>query len=213
MLVGSNHAQSQLHFAVSPISKPAETSVAIHPLFQNRWSPRAFDAQHNLAEQEVLSLFEAARWAPSSSNAQPWRWSILTRGTAEFEAVVERGLTGSNTVWTPAASALAVLSLRTETDEGKPWGASAEFDGGLSAMQLALQAEALGLRAHFMGGIRKEEIAQILGIDSKLRVMVVIAIGRQASAQALGDDAAIQRELAPRTRLSLSDIVLHGLPH
>ena len=212
MLVGSNHAKSQLHLAVSPIPKPADTEAAIHPLMQNRWSPRAFDDQHTLSEQEVLSLVEAARWAPSSSNAQPWRWSILTRGIAEFEAVVERGLTGSNTVWTPAASALAVLSLRTETDEGKPWGASAEFDGGLSAMQLALQAEALGLRAHFMGGIRKEEIAQILSLDSKLRVMVVIAIGRQASAQALGDEAAIQRELAPRTRLSLSEIVLHGLP-
>jgi nitroreductase len=213
MLVGSKPQQSKLHLAVSPISKPADTTVAIHPLLQNRWSPRAFDAEYNLGEQDLLALVEAARWAPSSSNGQPWRWSILVRGTAQFGEIVERGLTGSNAAWTPAASALAVLSLRTETDEGKPWGASAEFDGGLSAMQFVLQAEAIGLRAHFMGGIRKDEIAKTLNLDPKLRVMVVIAVGRQASQRVLGDEAAMQRELAPRTRLGLNEVVLHGLPN
>ena len=197
---------------MSPISKPAETSVAIHPLLQNRWSPRAFDSGRELTSAEVFALLEAARWAPSSSNGQPWRWSLLLRGTAEFDALIERGLTGSNPLWAASSSAIAVLSLRTETDDGKPWGASAEFDGGLSAMQFALQTEALGLRAHFMGGIRKDEIAKILKLDSKLGVMVAIAVGHQAPAEVLGDEGAIQRELAARSRLGLDQVVLHGLP-
>ena len=197
---------------MSPIQKPAETEVAIHPLLQNRWSPRAFDATHSLTRDETLSLLEAARWAPSSSNGQPWRWSFVERGSSNFAALVEQGLTGFNAAWAPAASALVVLSLRTLTDEGKPWPASAEFDGGLSAMQLALQAEALGLRAHFMGGIRRDEISQVLELPADLKVMVVIAIGRQTSEQVLPDDAARQRELAARSRLSMQEVVLHGLP-
>lgn len=197
---------------MSPIQKPAETEVAIHPLLQNRWSPRAFDSEHSLTQEEVLALLEAARWAPSSSNGQPWRWSVVERDSALFAALAEQGLTGFNAAWAPAASALVVLSLRTLTDEGKPWPASAEFDGGLSAMQLALQAEALGLRAHFMGGIRREEIAELLKLPADLKVMVIIAIGRQVGEQVLPDDAARQRELAARSRLSLPEIVLHGLP-
>lgn len=79
-------------------------------------------------------------------------------------------------------------------------------------MQLALQAEALGLRAHFMGGIRRDEISQVLELPADLKVMVVIAIGRQTSEQVLPDDAARQRELAARSRLSMQEVVLHGLP-
>lgn len=195
-----------------PIQKPAESQVELHPLLQNRWSPRAFEAQHTLSREQVVSLLEAARWAPSSSNGQPWRWSLLTRGSVEFEGVAKEGLTGFNAAWAPAASALAVLSLRTTTDEGKPWPASAEFDGGLSAMQLVLQTEALGLRAHFMGGIHKNLIAETLGLPSDLHVMVVIAIGKQATAETLPEGAPRDREQAPRSRLSLTQIVLHGLP-
>ena len=134
------------------------------------------------------------------------------RDSAEFNVVAEVGLTGFNAAWAPAASALAVLSLRTLTDEGKPWPASAEFDGGLSAMQLVLQAEALNLKAHFMGGIHKDQIAKTLGLPDDLRVMVVIAIGRQAAVEALPEGAPRDRELASRTRLSLAEITLHGLP-
>lgn len=197
---------------MSQLEKPADTEIAILPLIQNRWSPRAFDAQHVLSREEVIALLEAARWAPSSSNGQPWRWSLLQRGSAEFSAVAERGLTGFNTAWAPAASALAVLSLRTLTDDGKPWTASADFDGGLSAMQLVLQAEALGLRAHFMGGIHKDQIAADLALPRDLRVMVVIALGKQATAEALPEGAPREREQATRSRLALAEIVLHGLP-
>ncbi|MFM5968125.1 MAG: nitroreductase family protein, partial [Micrococcales bacterium] len=126
------------------LNKTAVTAAPILPILAERWSPRSFDESYALTEQEVLSILEAARWAPSANNAQPWRFSVLHRGSELFNSAVEQGLTGWNQAWAPKASALVILSVVFKNAEGKenPW---VDYDAGLAAANLTAQATALGL--------------------------------------------------------------------
>ena len=109
------------------ISKPAETIVPISDLITQRWSPRVFDSSHELSHGDVLALGEAARWAPSSNNAQPWKFSILRRETPEFELVSSAGLTGFNQSWAPHASAYVVVMADQIRPDGKEWDKAVAF--------------------------------------------------------------------------------------
>ncbi len=192
------------------ISKPAETIVPISPLIANRWSPRVFDATHEISHGDVLALAEAARWAPSSNNSQPWKLSILARGSAEFEAISETGLTGFNQSWAPNASAHVVVMADQVRPDGNPWDkAIAFYNAGLMSAQVVFEAEAMGLKAHYMGGIVHDQIESILG-TTNVWIVNVIAVGRQGDVSSAAPELQ-ERELAPRTRKDLSDIVLHGL--
>lgn len=192
------------------VSKPANTIVPISELIANRWSPRVFDKTHTLSHGDVLALAEAARWAPSSNNAQPWKFSLLLRGSAEFEAVSESGLTGFNQSWAPNASLFAVVMAEQVRPDGNPWDkAIAFYNAGLASAQLVFEAESMGLKAHYMGGIVHDEIAAILGV-SGVWVVNVIAVGKQGDASAVPEELQ-QRERAPRERKALEEIVLHGL--
>src|SRR5687767_13334842 len=88
-------------------TKAATTAAPLHPLLAERWSPRAFDARHELTDSALTALLEAARWAPSASNTQPWRFAVALRGTAEHTALLE-ALAPGNRLWADAASALVV---------------------------------------------------------------------------------------------------------
>ena len=90
------------------MQKKADTSVPIHPILESRWSPRAFDAQATVSAEEMTAFLEAARWAPSSYNFQPWRFIISRRGDVVFEKICE-ALSGFNQVWAPTASALIAV--------------------------------------------------------------------------------------------------------
>ena len=152
-------------------------------------------------------MLEAARWAPSANNLQPWRYRVLLHGQPDFEAVAARGLTGFNQAWAPNASALVVLSVKTQKDDGSPLDlATVHFDAGLSAAQLVLQAGSLGLHAHYMAGIVRGEITDALQIDDTEHVVVVIAVGQQAEESVLPNEAQRERELAARSRLALSEV-------
>jgi len=190
------------------MSKLAITAAPILPLLAERWSPRSYDANHTISEAELTSILEAARWAPSSSNGQPWRFSVATRGT-ELHTSVVAGLGGWNAAWAPAASALIVLSALRTTADGAPY-ASAHYDLGLAAAQLSIQAQALGLHTHTMGGIMHDELHTTLKLDENLEVVVVITVGKIAPAEDL-EGVLHEREVAPRERLALDEIVLHGL--
>ena len=186
------------------VQKPADTTANLHPLVRDRWSPRIYDPEHNLGMAELESIGEAFRWAPSSSNQQPWKLVLLRRGSELFEAIASTGLTGFNQTWAPDASALAVV-LAAKTFEGKDRNmAETYFDVGLASSQLVTQVESMGLKAHFMGGIVPEKITELLNV-SEHAVICVIALGKQGST--LGKDKAIvSREKAPRTRNSSSDV-------
>ncbi|MDQ3611496.1 MAG: nitroreductase family protein, partial [Actinomycetota bacterium] len=102
--------------------KTAETAVPVHPLLAERWSPRGFSASHELADTDVTALLEAARWAPSSNNTQPWRFLVARRGEQDFEALAGL-LSAGNRGWAPQASALVLVAAQTadETGRRRPW--------------------------------------------------------------------------------------------
>lgn len=192
------------------INKTAVTAAPILPILAERWSPRSFDENYVLTEHEVLSILEAARWAPSANNAQPWRFSVLHRGSDLFNTAVEQGLTGWNQAWAPKASALIVLSVVFKNAEGKEnqW---VNYDAGLAAANLTAQATELGLSVHTMAGIIPDALHQVLGLGDDTRALVALAVGKLAPADQL-EGVLLEREVAARTRLTLDEIVLHGKP-
>jgi nitroreductase len=190
------------------MNKIPDTSVPLTDLLEARWSPRSYDEAHEISDQEILSILEAGRWAPSSSNGQPWRFSVAKRGSDLHQKVVA-GLTGFNQAWAPAASALIVVSVKKGKD-----GLSSKgnfYDAGLSVALMSVQAQALDLYTHQMGGIVHDQLHESLGLDSDLEVAVVFTVGKKDAPEKFEGEA-LAREIAPRTRLELSEIVLHGKP-
>ncbi|BDS48548.1 nitroreductase family protein [Rhodoluna sp. KAS3] len=191
------------------MSKSAITAAPILPVLAERWSPRAYDATHEISQHELLSVLEAARWAPSGNNTQPWRFSVATRGTDLFEKI-RAGLGGFNAAWSPNASAYVAVSVTTHHADGSPV-KSAKFDAGLATSQLVIQAHELGLHAHIMGGIEHQVLTEALELPAGVEILVVVTLGKVAPATTL-EGPAYEREIAPRTRLELDEIVLTGKP-
>lgn len=191
-------------------NKPADSLVPLTELIQNRWSPRIFDASHSLSPDQLTALGEAVRWAPSSSNQQPWHVVFLSRESELFRQISQHGLTGFNQAWAPACSAYAVILGRKTQGEKPRNQAATYYDLGLASMQLVMQAQSMGLHSHFMGGIIAEEIERILKIKNHW-VVCVIGIGKQASTEG-AEQELIDRETAPRTRLEPSDVYSFNSP-
>ena len=184
-------------------SKTAVSAAPLHPLLAERWSPRSFDPDHQLSEPQVAALLEAARWAPSASNTQPWRFAVALPGTAEHTAVLDT-LAPGNRTWAHAASALIVVAAQTEAPDGRPrsW---AVYDTGQAVAHLSVQAEHEGLVVHQMGGFDRDRVAGLL--PAGVTPLVVVAIGRRAEPARLAEPLA-QREIAARERLPLAELVL-----
>lgn len=190
------------------MSKVPQTSAPLAEVIRDRWSPRSFDPTHEISDQDLLSILEAARWAPSAMNAQPWRFSVAKRGT-ELHKKLSKALSGFNKNWAPSASALVVVAIKKNEDGTSSKGNF--FDAGLSVALLTLQAQALGLHSHQMGGIDAQQMEKVLDTPNDLEVAIAIAVGKRDVPEKLAGPA-LERELAPRTRLELSEIVLHGQP-
>jgi nitroreductase len=190
-------------------SRIADTAAPILTQLAERWSPRSLDASYEISDQDLLSIIEAGRWAPSAMNVQPWRYSVAKRGSELFGKIASH-LGGFNASWSPKGSAYVVISAFTNGDSGQP-GTTSQFDAGITTAQILIQAEALGLHGHVMGGIDHLALHTELGYAENLAVLVVIAIGKGAPAELL-EGGAYDREVAGRTRLPLDEIVLHGLP-
>jgi len=159
----------------------------IDPIFLNRWSPRAFTGEA-MPQELLMSLFEAARWAPSASNIQPWRFVYAHRGTSEWQPLFD-ALMDMNQPWVVNASVLAyVLSdrFRHRPDREPTENRSHSFDAGAAWACLALQARLLGWAAHGMGGFHVDRAHAALGAPaSDYRVEAAIAIGRPTDASVL----------------------------
>jgi nitroreductase len=191
------------------LNKTAVTAAPIMPVLAERWSPRAYDDQHQISQHELISVLEAARWAPSANNGQPWRFSVAVRGT-ELHEKVTSGLSGFNAAWAPRASALIVVSVKKFNADGSAH-ASAHYDAGLAVATLCVQAQELGLHTHQMAGFMHDALHASLELDDDLEVVVVVSIGKVAPPEVL-EGPAFDREIAPRTRFTLDEIVLHGKP-
>ena len=186
------------------LEKPAQTDFPIMSELQERYSPRAYDPQATLDPEVWGSMFEAARWSPSSSNSQPWSFVLALRGTELFDAIVER-LSSGNQGWAQNASGLVVNIVEHETADGKAqrW---SEYDLGQAVAHFSVQAAHLGVAVHQMGGFDRAALAQYLGLESRLSPHVVMAVGRFGDVDSLPDSAR-EREHAARSRKPLPQVV------
>jgi nitroreductase len=186
----------------------AVTDAPIEEILAMRWSPRSFDADAVVSDDDVTSLLEAARWAASAGNAQARRFVVGKRGTATF-ARISQHLVGFNRTWAPNAS-LLVLGLAVVAPDGDlPLGAHrwAEYDLGQSMANLTSQAHALGLHAHTMGGIDVAGLQAEFALPERYLPVTVTAVGTAASPDLLPEPYR-GRETAVRTRLPLDELVL-----
>ena len=192
------------------MKKTAETSTPILSEIAERWSPRAYETDYLLTSTELTSILEAGRWAPSASNMQPWRFSVVTRGTELAEEMKEKALAGFNAAWVPNASVTIYVSVPEVTEDGNPY-QIAWFDAGLATQNMMLQAQSSGLATHPISGFNSKNASEVLGIAPERIAIAAITVGKRADVETLQGTGAYDRELAPRTRLPLEEIVLHGL--
>jgi nitroreductase len=188
--------------------KQAIPDHPIHELLARRWSPYAF-AKRAVSEDDLRSLFEAARWAASSYNEQPWSYFVATKANpAEFERLLSCLIEG-NQAWARAAPVLALgcTSLHF-TRNGKP-NAAAVHDLGLASASLTVEATARGLFIHQMIGILPDRARELYRIPEGIEPKTGLAIGYAANPEALPESFR-QRDLAPRTRKPLAEFVFAG---
>jgi nitroreductase len=170
----------------------------LHPLLASRWSPTAFDPSHETSEEQVQLLLEAARWAPSAGNAQPWAFIVGRRGDADHARLV-RHLAASSSRWAPAAY-LLVANLSHRLVEGTDWAYSefADYDLGQAVAHLTVQARALGLHVRQFRAFDREGLHADFGIPRHWEATTMCAIGR----------AVLPPEGAPvRERRDVSDLL------
>lgn len=188
----------------SVITHTADTASPILDVLAERWSTRVFDATTPIDEAALASALEAARWAPSASNTQPWRFVVARRGSAAHTQIVQT-LMGFNQSWAADAAALVVFAAAASLDgQPLPWAA---YDTGQAAAHFTVQAHASGLHTHQMGGFDRDAIGAAFGFGDDLAAVTVMAVG------ALGDidaapEALRERELAPRTRRPIAESLL-----
>jgi len=193
-----------------PSSAPARpTEAEVDPMFVDRWSPRAF-APTPVPEPILRSVFEAARWAPSSANEQPWRF-VYAR-TAEDRERFAGGLMEMNRGWARSAPVLAFLLARKRVRAGPYAGQpnpTAWFDAGAAWMSLALQAHLRGLATHAMGGIDRDRVLALLGASpEEYDAVIAIALGYRGEASTL--PAPLAERERPSPRLPFREVVSEG---
>jgi nitroreductase len=188
--------------------KKASTDYPIHELLAERWSPYAFD-DRPVPEADLRSLFEAARWAPSSYNEQPWRYIVATKHDPEQFQRLLSCLVEGNQVWAKGAPVLilGVVSLRFARNAKD--NRAAVHDLGLAAGNLLLEATARGLFVHQMIGIVPEKARDVYKIPEGSEAWTALAIGYLGDPKRLPDRLR-ERDLAPRQRKPLSEFVFAG---
>jgi nitroreductase len=190
------------------MENPAITNHEIHPLIAQRWSPRAFDSK--LVEaQKLAQLFESARWTSSCFNDQPWTFIVATKDDSVNYQKMLDCLVSANVVWAQMAPVLGlVVAQKNFKHNGKPnaWG---EFDAGQAAATLVLQATALNLVAHQMGGFDAAKAIATFNIPETAKPVAAIAIGYEGEANSLSPELQ-DREKAIRDRYPLTSFVFTG---
>jgi nitroreductase len=188
--------------------KKASTDFDILEVITERWSPYGFDSKA-VPVGDLRSLFEAARWAASSFNEQPWRYIVATKDDAdEFERILSC-LTEANQSWAKAVPVLALGIARLNfTRNGKPNGV-AIHDLGQASATLALEATARGLSVHQMRGILPERARELYGVPEDFEVVTAIAIGYAADPESLPPDVK-KTDTTPRKRKPISEFVFGG---
>ncbi len=187
----------------------AKISYPIHELISKRWSPRAF-SDRPLDDQQLRSLFEAARWAPSSYNEQPWRFIYATRSDPVAFDKIAASLSPGNQPWASRAPVLVIVVARTTFSGNERPNRHALYDVGAAVAMLSLQATALGLHIHQMAGFNEKQVLQAYQIKAPFEPVLILAIGYMGDAASLPLELR-EREISARTRHEQSQFVFNGL--
>jgi len=183
----------------------------IHELIGQRWSPRAFDAARPVSRADVMKLFEAARWAPSSFNAQPWRFIVLERET--HRDVWQRmlaTLTPRNQSWAAAAPLLVVIAVLTTFEQTGTPNMLAWYDAGQAVATMSLQATAQGLGLRQMEGFDRARARLELAVPEGYDIPAVIAVGYVGDPDTLPHESHRDAERQPRRRKKVEEFVSFG---
>jgi nitroreductase len=188
--------------------RPAPVDEPIHELLRHRWSPRAFDSRA-VEPEKLRSVFEAARWASSCANAQPWFYIVAAKNDDPegFQRALE-GLVELNQGWAKNAPVLGFSMARLNFENGKPNGHALHDVGGATA-NLSLEATSLGLQIHQMAGIDPEKVRRTFGVPEGYEVVAGFALGYPGDPQSLPEPLR-QRETGPRVRKPLDSFVFSG---
>ena len=205
----SNHQNYALQMkGIDLMQKPAPSDFPVHELIRERWSPRAF-ADKPVPRGVLRSIFEAARWAPSSNNEQPWAYIVASRDDkASFEKMLSV-LVEFNANWAKTAAVLALAVAELAFAKNNVPNRNAQYDTGAASALLSVEATARGLAVHQMAGFDPEKARQVFGIPAGWEAIAAIAIGYP------GDPASLpqplkDREMAPRTRKPIDEFVMAG---
>lgn len=191
------------------MQKPVQSTFPLTELIRERWSPLAFSGKRIPAEL-LGSLFEAARWAPSSYNEQPWVFLVATQDQPDEFQRMASCLVEANRVWAQRAYCLAISCAKLEfARSGKP-NRHASHDVGSATQNLILQAQSQGLACHPMAGFDPLAARELFQIPASYDPVSAIAIGYQADDLSTLDDALRQRELGGRARKPLTEVVYTG---
>jgi nitroreductase len=184
-----------------------QSTYNINPLILNRWSPRSMTGEE-LDDDTIMSLFEAARWAPSSYNNQPWRFIYAKRNTPQHWNKLFNLLVEPNKAWTKNAALLVVVISGKNFEYNEKYSITHQYDAGAAWENLALEASSRGLVAHGMQGFDYEKARIDLEIPDNFDVMAMIAIGKKGSKENL--PLQLQEKEYPNDRKPLKEIIMEG---
>ena len=190
------------------MQKPAACDFPVHELIRERWSPRAF-ADKPVREDVLRSLFEAARWAPSSNNEQPWAYIVATKDDQEnFEKLLGT-LVEFNAGWARHAPVLAIAVAELAFAKNHAPNRNAQYDTGAATALLSVEATARRLGVHQMAGFDPAKARKAFNIPPEWDAIAAMAIGYPGNPDALPHPLK-DRELAPRSRKPISEFVMTG---
>jgi len=189
-----------------PLRKPADASHPIHDLISERWSPRAF-ADRPVEREKLYSILEAARWAASAGNQQPWHFIIATKENGDDHERLVATLWDRNILWAKYAPVLILVVAKLYDRPGKEY--TSFYDVGMAVGNLVTQAVDLGLVTYPIGGFDPDKARTTLGIPQGYQPLAMIALGYPGIPDVLPDDLR-ERELAPRSRKPLEEFVFEG---
>ena len=192
------------------MQKPAIPQTPIHEIIANRWSPRAYDANKSVSQEQVTALLEAARWAPSCFGDQPWRFIVWNKAQdaaawqQAFDCIVP-----NNQTWVKDAPVLLLICADTLFSHNQTPNKWAQYDTGAAALSLCLQATSMGLVTHQMGGFNSDKTRETFAIPEQYTPIAMLAVGYEGDANTLPDDLKA-RELAERKRKALGELFFKG---
>jgi nitroreductase len=191
--------------------KHAQTDHEVLDVIRHRWSPRAFDGARAVPRDDLRRMFEAARWAPSSGNEQPWRFIVIDRfASPEPFARTLASLTERNQLWAKAAPVLALLAVRTTLEKSGAANSAAVYDAGQASAFMILQATSMGLSVRQMEGFDHERATSACDVPLPFHPLVIMAIGYSGDPEALEHERHREQERQPRSRRPIGEFVFEN---